>query len=354
VKLAALGGRPRLRFLIIAALGIALIYYLLERIGFRAVLSAAASVGWGGFALLCLLAYLLFGLLGPAWHVLIPGNYRLPVRVFIAARMVRDGASETLPFSQVGGMMLGVRAANLLGVPTHLAVASMIVDVTTEMMAQIIYVVAGLLILGLGRHTAHLPLVHSLLQICVVGLLFASLGGGLFLAFQRRGLRWAIGKVTAQILPQSVTHTAGIAAALEEIYRAPLRIVLSVGLHFCAWMGGALSTWIAFRLMGVSISVASVVAIDSIVYAMRSAAFFVPNSLGVQEAAYTTLAPLIGIGKDLGLAVSLIKRARDIAIGIPILLIWQAAEGRRAFAARIAPLDDNTTAGAGVSDPSAP
>jgi DNA-directed RNA polymerase subunit K/omega len=34
-----------------------------------------------------------------------------------------------------------------------------------------------------------------------------------------------------------------------------------------------------------------------------------------------------------GLAVSLLKRAREIAIGAPVLLMWQGLEGRRAFAA---------------------
>jgi len=32
--------------------------------------------------------------------------------------------------------------------------------------------------------------------------------------------------------------------------------------------------------------------------------------------------------------VSLLKRARDIAVGVPILLIWQAMEGQRALAGR--------------------
>ncbi len=62
---------------------------------------------------------------------------------------------------------------------------------------------------------------------------------------------------------------------------------------------------------------------------MRSAAFIVPNALGVQEGAYAVLAPLFGVGAEFGLAVSLLKRARDIAIGVPVLLIWQAVEGRR-------------------------
>jgi hypothetical protein len=40
------------------------------------------------------------------------------------------------------------------------------------------------------------------------------------------------------------------------------------------------------------------------------------------------------VGKEIGLAVSLLKRARDIAIGIPIVLIWQTLEGRRVLASR--------------------
>ena len=54
----------------------------------------------------------------------------------------------------------------------------------------------------------------------------------------------------------------------------------------------------------------------------------------MQEGAYAVLAPLFGVGAEFGLAVSLLKRARDIAIGVPVLLLWQAVEGQRALAER--------------------
>jgi hypothetical protein len=50
-----------------------------------------------------------------------------------------------------------------------------------------------------------------------------------------------------------------------------------------------------------------------------------------QEAVYAVLAPLFGVGAESGLAISLLKRARDLALGIPILLVWQAVEGQRAL-----------------------
>ncbi len=322
----------RLHILIIAALGLALAVYLLGHIGFRAVLSAATSVGWGGFALLCAFAFVVFALLGPAWYVLQPPSSQPRLAVFLAARMLRDAVSEALPFSQVGGMIMGVRAASVLGVPTRLAVGSMIVDVTTELLGQVLYVALGLIILS--ARAAHIALAHALMRSFLIGLSLVALGGLLFLAMQRRGLGWFSGKLATRLFPASAAYTATLATALREIYRSPLRVVLSVTLHFCAWTAAAISTWIAFRLIGVRIEVPSAIAIDSLVYGLRSLAFFVPNALGVQEAAYALLAPLFGVGKEYALAVSLLRRAQYIAIGIPIVLVWQLFESRRALARR--------------------
>ena len=76
----------------------------------------------------------------------------------------------------------------------------------------------------------------------------------------------------------------------------------------------------------------AIIAVDSLVYGLRSIAFAVPNAIGVQEAAYAAFAPVLGVSVEVALAVSILKRARDVAIGIPVLLVWQALEGNRAVA----------------------
>ena len=83
--------------------------------------------------------------------------------------------------------------------------------------------------------------------------------------------------------------------------------------------------------MGAPISFEGALAIESLLFASRSLAFFAPNALGVQEGAYALLAPLVGLTPADGLALSLIKRARDLAIGAPALLIWQRMEAVRAL-----------------------
>jgi len=328
----------KLRILIIAALGLALALYLVTYVGLGAVLSAAVTVGWGGFAILCLYALGLFLILGAAWYVLAPDSSATGLWVFVWARMVRDAAAEVLPFSQLGGIVLGARAAILHGVATPLAFASMIVDVTTELMAQIAYIALGVLLLS--ARAPRTSVAMSLTTVFVIGLVLAALAGGLFLALQRYGHRFT-GKLVARLLPGAVASTAAVAARLDAIYRAPARVGFSAALHLAGWIASALGAWIAFRLIGAHVDLAAVMAIESLVYATRSAAAFIPNALGVQEAAYTVLAPLFGVGAEFGLAVSLLKRARDIAVGVPILLVWQAVEGRRALAARPGAVSDS-------------
>jgi glycosyltransferase 2 family protein len=318
----------KFRITIIAALGLALSLYLVRYVGLGSVFEAAVAVGWGGFAILCLYSLGLFMLLGAAWYVLLPDSSRTQPRVFVWARMVRDAAAEVLPFSQLGGMVLGARAAILHGVLPPLAFASMIVDVTTEMLAQIAYIALGVLILS--ARAPRTSFAVSLTTVFVIGLVVAALAGGLFLALQRYGHRLT-GRLAARLLPRAVGTTAAVGAALDAIYRSPARVGFSSALHLAGWIASAIGTWIAFRLIGVRVDLPSVMAIESLVYATRSAAAFIPNALGVQEAAYAVLAPLFGVGAEFGLAVSLLKRARDIAVGVPILAIWQAVESRRAL-----------------------
>ncbi len=100
------------------------------------------------------------------------------------------------------------------------------------------------------------------------------------------------------------------------------------------WPGSAPAggTWIAFRLVGGEISLANAIALEALLCTIRSIAAFVPAAIGVQEAGYAMLAPLFGLPAEMGLAVSLLKRAREIVLGVPALFYWQSVEGRKALA----------------------
>lgn len=322
----------RYRLLAVALLGVALAVYLLKYVGFAAVLSAATAVGWRGLALLCLYSLALFVLLGCAWYVLLPRPPGRYLSVAIWARMVRDSAGEVLPFSQLGGIVLGVRAATLHRMPAPLASGSMIVDVTAELLAQVAYAALGVaILLTRSPHGAGASLRTTAL---VAGIVLGAAGATVLLVLQLQG-RHLTERIAARLLPPAAgAATKALGGVLDAIYESRARVALSATLHLAGWIAGAIAAWIAYRLIGVRAQLPAVIAIESLVYAARSVAFIVPNALGVQEAVYAALAPLFGIGAEFGLAVSLIKRARDLAIGIPVLLLWQGEEGRRALAGR--------------------
>jgi hypothetical protein len=63
----------------------------------------------------------------------------------------------------------------------------------------------------------------------------------------------------------------------------------------------------------------------------------VPQGVGVQEAAYVLLGAGFGLTPEMSLALSLLKRARDIAIGLPAIAVWQAIESGRLWRRRAGP-----------------
>lgn len=319
----------KIRVAVVGLLGLLIVGYLIWHVGFASVFAAVVAIGWAGFSLLCLYAFVVFVLLGIAWWVLVPDRPAQGWRTFFWARLVRDSAAETLPFSQIGGFVIGARAAILEGLSPALAAASMIADITTEMVAQLVYVCIGIALLSMGGQRAGgLPSMIWLLT----GVALAAIAAGCFYAVQRYG-RGTVRIMTSRFLPQALAQTEAVTTELQTIYRSPVRIALSFLFHLAGWIASGAATWIAFRVLGAEVSFSSVIAVESLIYGIRSVAFAVPNALGVQEAAYAVFAPVLGVGPELGIAISLIKRARDVAIGIPVLLLWQALEGSRAIAA---------------------
>jgi len=72
-----------------------------------------------------------------------------------------------------------------------------------------------------------------------------------------------------------------------------------------------------------------VLILESVAFALRTATFIVPSRLGVQEGYYVVLGAMFGLSPDVALGLSLLKRAREMATGVPCLIIWQGVEARR-------------------------
>lgn len=311
-----------------ALLGIGVVAWLIHSVGLHSITTAAFAVGWAGFIALCASGAALFVILGTGWFAVAPryGNTRFAN--FVWGRAVREYSGELLPFSQLGGIVIGARALTLRGADGSLALASSIVDVTMEMVAQIVFVFAGLLfLLAAARHEpAHAALTRSV----AIGVVAAVIVAAVFLLFQHKGVA-AMARWSARRFPGTGAWLGKLRESLAEIHASPMRLVISLLFHLGGWVGTALWAWFAVYLIGHRLSFPSVFTIEAILSAIRSAAMVVPGALGVQEASYVLIGPVLGLAAPAGIALSLLKRARDVALGFPVLLVWQFAESRRAW-----------------------
>jgi putative membrane protein len=307
----------------LAGLGIAA--WMLGSAGLGDVLRAVGRIGWAGFALFAGYSLLVTGLLGAAWASAAPPLAIIRnVPRFTWARLVREGASDILPFSQVGGLVLGIRMLIARGISGPLVNASALVDMTTEMAGQVVFTlfgIAGFVLLRSGSGQA-----DTLLPVLIgTGVMIALMAA--FFAAQR----WALGlgqALLTRMLPSVGTGLGDVGAVLSRIYADRRRVLLSLAFNIAGWVASAAGAWIALALMGVRVQIVNVLVLESLIFVSRSVAFAIPGALGVQEAAYALLGPLLGVAAPSALALSLVKRARDLAIGIPALLAWQASEAR--------------------------
>ena len=306
-----------------AAVGLAAIGALVAHFGADAVLTSLLAIGWRGLAAICMIHLVLIAVMGIAWWALVPGA---PAGVFIWGRLIRDAGAEVLPLSQMGGLVLGARAVTVAGVSGPVATASTIVDLTLEFFAKLAYTALGLFLLFRLRPASAeaLPITAGLATAGLIAIAFVVVqrhGFNLFDRFARAlGRGWA---------DRSAAGAASVHLELGHIYRRRASLWNGFLLHLACWVAGALEVWVALRLADRPLDFAIVLVIESLLYAIRTVAFAIPNAVGVQEGAYILLGGAFGLTPEMALALSLLKRARDLAIGLPALGAWQAIEGGR-------------------------
>lgn len=316
--------------LALAVLGLLAATALVGWFGVGAVWDATARVGWGGFAVLCAWQFLLFVVLALSWDVIAPprdGSSRMAnYGVYLWGRMVRDSAGNCLPFTHMGGFVAGARAVSLHGVPPMQSTASTVADVTAEVLAQIVFAGIGLVVL-----VAHAPKSDFAWPVAI-GLAVALPALGAFMAAQQ-GAGRIFARLSRHIAGEWFTNAqdraAVLAAEFSLIYGQTARLGACVGIHLLAWLCTGVATWITFRLLGAEISLLDAIAVEALLHAVLAVAFLVPGHAGVQEAAYIGLGAAFGVPPDIALAASILRRARDLAWGIPVLLVWQGWELRR-------------------------
>ncbi len=310
--------------LVAFACGLAALVAAVAYAGTTAVEQAVLRVGIVGLALVALIHLPVIAATGSAWWLIgaeLPGA--APWK-FIWARYVREATAEVLPFSQLGGIVAGARTLTLTGLESIPVAATLLADLLIEQLAKLPYVLAGVAMLLLGARGAPLRLIAAaLLPVCAIAIL-ASVGRRRCAALLRRSAEALARRWPALRLPR--------AGPLDRIFKWDRRTAAALAMHTAAWALGAAETWVVCHLMGLAVSPAQALILDSLFCGLRTFGFAVPAALGVQEAGYVLACALIGVPAAPAVALSLLRRVRELLVGAPALGVWQAVEGGRALA----------------------
>jgi putative membrane protein len=319
-------------------IGLGLLVFLFASHDFGAVLDAASLAG-SGFVILVLwrAAALLASTIG--WRLLMPPAERPGLARLWLARWIGEAVNSMLPVAQIGGDVVRTRIAHqiplrgggqLSGIS---AAASVIIDMTVALTSQSLFALPGLWRIAslpevsMGKLLASLGVTMLPLLLLLGAQRGRVLKGGAALA-NRMGLARFLGP------PHQIGES--LYRQIAAIYRRWPSVLAALLCHLGAWICRAGEVWLIMWLMGQPIDFLDAVTIEGLVNAARSAAFLLPAGLGVQEGALILVCGWLGIGAHPALAMALLKRARELAVGLLGLSAWLLVE-RGALARALRP-----------------
>ncbi len=306
-----------------AALGAALFAWLLSRVDLAAVAAEIVALGAAGFALVLAIYLLEFAFDSAAWQLTlagVPASPRWTARLFLV-RLAGEAYNVITPLGGMGGEPVKaviLRRRHL--VPYYRSGASLVLAKTMNALALVLFLAGGFaLMLGDGRISTEIRVVAG------SGLTALTLGIGGFLALQHARLTSRLGRRLK--LGRAIAALAEFDQHLVSFYTSDPRRFLSVlALGLGNWLLGAAGVWATLAFMGHPVGFRDAWIIEAMVQMVRAATFFIPASLGAQEGAIMLVTGAITGSADTGLAVALVRRARELlwvlaglAASVPLL-----------------------------------
>ncbi|MDB5558613.1 MAG: rane protein [Enterovirga sp.] len=322
-----LNRRTQLSLALIA--GLALAIGLAAHAGLSTILEVMGRLGAAEFAWLCIMQMGSVLLCGVAWWIFTSGA---SLTACTAARFVRDGASSVVAIIPGMGEIAGIRALTLFGARAGNAAGSGAIDLATEIVAQILFTLAGVvaLVAVLGR--AELDHAVGIAAASLLPLLLA------YLALRSAWLRKAATRCLARLDRRFDLARWGLGAeagrTVALLWQDRTRLAAGVLLHFLAWLLSALQIWYAAWALDIALPPLASLALAALVHAARGVLFVVPWGAGVQEVGFLVAGVALGIDEPTAIAMSLAFRVRDTLLALPALLLWGVAELREVWLAR--------------------
>jgi putative membrane protein len=309
--------------------GFLLVVFLIIDSGAAEVGSAMLVLGWS-LAPITLYHLVPLSIDALSWRELLPASSRPGFRGVVWIRWIRESISSLLPVAGVGGDIAAARLAHKGGVPGAQAAASMVVDITVGAGTQLVFVLAGVALLAVRPNA---DAADAVARATLIGVAVFAAAIGAFVLVQHNSMFAQFVRLARRVAPEKwLSVFAGHASAIDEAvmvtYRRRSAFLLANVLRLIGCAAGAGEIWLVMYFLSRPLSLTDAFILESLSSGVRAAAFMVPGALGALEGGIVVFGALFGLPADIALAISLSKRVRELALGLPGLLAWQWVEGR--------------------------
>lgn len=286
--------------------------------------TALATLG-PAIAWICLFRAIPLAIHARGWHSLMPRDGRPGFGRVLAMRWIGESINTLLPVGQVGGDVARARLLTAAGLPPQVAGAGVAVDFLLGILSQAVFAMIGVAALlaaapGLGLDSR---LIVGVAVLLVIAVLLVALQRKGFFAGLAGATRRLMGAETAGRLAEGA---AGLDREVAVLVADRRRMLTGFGWRLAGWLTHVGEAWLLLDALGTSAGLAAALALESLAWAVRSAAFLVPGAIGAQEGGIVAVGMLLGLPAETALALALAKRAREMLVCGPGLVAWLAAE----------------------------
>lgn len=268
------------------------------------------------------------------WKIVLgPAGKAVPFWRLLTIRTAGEVVNMTTPTAYLGGEPLKAYLLKRHNVPMAEGAASVVIAKTTMTIAEVCFILVGISlgfwILGAGS-SAGQTITAALVS---VGLLVCSIAGFVFI--QHRGLFASILSIVKKlgvrirVLEAQEEHLRSIDQTILDFYRHHKKAFLaSTGVCFFGWLAESLEVFGIIYFLGESVSFWAAISIGALAAFIKGGSFFIPGSLGAQDAGYLLLLQAFGYSDVTGITFALLRRFREL-VWITIGLLCLAMVGKR-------------------------
>jgi uncharacterized protein (TIRG00374 family) len=313
---------------ILLGLGLLTLTLLVWHIGLGNIYDAASQLGPRALLVVLMPSLAMYAIEAYGWKVaLLPLAQHVPFDRLFAIRMAGEVVNMTTPTAYVGGEPLKAYLLQKHGVPMVEGLASVVIAKTTMTIAQVLFILVGIAlsawILGangsLGQMLFAAVLSIGLLMFGIAAFVFVQRHGAFTWVLQLvRKTGWRIDFLeTREEKLRSLDRT--ILNFYTEHQRA---FYASIGLYLSGWLSEAIEVFVIIHYLGGPADMFSAISIGALSVFIKGGTFFIPGSLGAQDAGNLLLLKAFGYSDVTGITFALLRRFRELVwIGIGLLCL---------------------------------